>query len=60
MFNWFIFILTCLVMIGVGFWSSRTVGENASDEDFLLGGEVMSVLLWEQLLLLLVFLAGAL
>lgn len=25
-------------MVGVGFWSSRTVGENASDEDFLLGG----------------------
>lgn len=38
MFNWIIFILTCLLMVGVGFWSKRQVGDDSGDEGFLLGG----------------------
>lgn len=38
MFNWAIFIITCLAMVGIGFWSSKKVGEDEGDEGFLLGG----------------------
>lgn len=37
--NWSIFIITCLLMVFVGFWSGRKVKGADTDEGYLLGGK---------------------